>query len=190
MDTGGSWNMCGSGCGPATCDNPKPGPNCPAVCVALCECPADAPLWDDVMGCIPNDACGNGGGNGICMPIECMDDKDCPNGTSCNFGPGAGAPPKKAEEDPLPPVQGGICLPDDDAMCMATGCSSEVCAAQPVNTLCIYKPWFDCLKFTQCGNYGPNGGCGWDKTEQFNECIADKCGGDPACGPGAGPGQP
>ena len=188
LNSGGNWTDCGSGCGPATCDNPSPGPACPDVCTIMCECPPQAPFWDDFMGCIPKDACGGPVGGGICVPIPCKDDKDCPDGTSCDFGPGDGA--DKKAEDPAPIAVGGICTPDDEPGCMATGCSSEVCASQPVNTLCMYEPWFDCLKLSMCGNYGPDGACGWEMNDAFNECLADKCGGDPMCGPGPIPQQP
>ncbi|XP_063977862.1 chymotrypsin-elastase inhibitor ixodidin-like [Diachasmimorpha longicaudata] len=35
-----TWNSCGSGCGEATCQNPRPtkGVYCPAVCVSDCFC--------------------------------------------------------------------------------------------------------------------------------------------------------
>lgn len=56
-ETGGSWTDCGSGCGPATCDNPSPGPVCPDVCVSQCSCPSTAPYWDELKGCIPKEAC-------------------------------------------------------------------------------------------------------------------------------------
>ena len=59
-DTGGTFNECGSGCGPLTCEQPEPQEFCPAVCVPLCECPASAPLWDEALGCIPQSACGTG----------------------------------------------------------------------------------------------------------------------------------
>lgn len=55
--TGGRWTECGSGCGPATCDNPKPGPECPAVCVPQCQCPSVTPYWDETKGCITPGQC-------------------------------------------------------------------------------------------------------------------------------------
>ncbi len=39
-NSGGVWNECGSGCGPADCSiylNPPDA--CPAICIAQCECP-------------------------------------------------------------------------------------------------------------------------------------------------------
>jgi hypothetical protein len=58
--TGGTWNECGSGCGPLTCENPEQDPDamCPAVCVAMCDCPAEAPLWLEMVGCVSDKDCG------------------------------------------------------------------------------------------------------------------------------------
>ncbi|NUN12171.1 MAG: hypothetical protein HUU55_00890 [Myxococcales bacterium] len=79
-NTGGTWNNCGSGCGPATCANPQPGPICPAVCVTLCECPAASPLWDTAQGCVPHDVCatmvGDGDGDGYTAADGDCDDND------------------------------------------------------------------------------------------------------------------
>ena len=68
---GGTWTECGSGCGPFTCDNPPPGPadaeegiDCPAMCVAQCECPEETPIWDAEKGCITQSACGGSPGEG------------------------------------------------------------------------------------------------------------------------------
>jgi hypothetical protein len=57
-NTSGTWNECGSGCGPTTCDfMPTPDIICPAVCDAHCECPAGF-VWDTLAGCMPSDVCG------------------------------------------------------------------------------------------------------------------------------------
>ena len=52
----GAWASCGSGCGPATCANPTPGPSCPEVCVPQCACPVGT-LWFDGAGCVAESAC-------------------------------------------------------------------------------------------------------------------------------------
>jgi hypothetical protein len=56
--TGGSWTECGSGCGPATCANPEPGPICPSVCVPQCLCPEGKTYWDATLGCVSPESCG------------------------------------------------------------------------------------------------------------------------------------
>jgi uncharacterized protein (TIGR03382 family) len=59
-DSGGTWNDCGSGCGPFTCYNlPEPNAICPAVCVAQCDCPAGT-VFDYGVGCMDLDECGGG----------------------------------------------------------------------------------------------------------------------------------
>ena len=58
--TGGEWDNCGSGCGPLTCAEPFQDPNlmCPGVCVEMCDCPAEAPLWAEMTGCLAETECG------------------------------------------------------------------------------------------------------------------------------------
>ncbi len=63
-ETGGSFNTCGSGCGPATCVKPDPGNLCPDICIPQCECPENAPIWGGELGCIPFEACGGEEGGG------------------------------------------------------------------------------------------------------------------------------
>ena len=60
--TGGTWNACGSGCGPLTCETPSRDPEtaCPTVCVEQCDCPEDAPLWKELTGCIAESDCEGG----------------------------------------------------------------------------------------------------------------------------------
>lgn len=48
--TGGTWNGCGSGCGPWSCGEPFQ-MDCPAVCVSQCEC-GDGMGWDPQQGCV------------------------------------------------------------------------------------------------------------------------------------------
>ena len=179
-DTGGKWTECGSGCGPATCAKPDPGLLCPSVCTVMCECPQVAPLWDEVAGCIPKDACGEVGVQlGVCVPIACADDLDCPPETTCQA-----SPDDNGNGDPLPSDTPGTCQPSDEKACIVSGCSSEICADVAVNTLCVFEPWYECLQWTQCGNFAPDGGCSWEPNEVFNECVKTLCGGDPNCGPG------
>ena len=72
--TDGEWDECGSGCGPLTCEDPVQDPDmmCPAVCVEMCACPADKPVWQDFTGCIAEKDCSGGAedpappGMGLC----------------------------------------------------------------------------------------------------------------------------
>jgi len=62
--TGGTFNECGSDCDLFTCETPpSEGPypcSAAAVCVEICECPEDAPVWDAEQGCIAEAACEGG----------------------------------------------------------------------------------------------------------------------------------
>ena len=62
------------------------------------------------------------------------------------------------------------CLPPKPT-CYVSGCNSEVCSDQVVVTPCVWKPEFACLKYTRCGNYGPNGSCGWEQNSQYLACL-------------------
>ena len=60
--TGGDWNTCGA-CGPTTCESYLNPPEiCPAVCISMCACPADAPIWDGEYGCVSAAVCDAGDG--------------------------------------------------------------------------------------------------------------------------------
>ena len=103
-DTGGSWTDCGSGCGPATCENPDAGSEgiCPAVCTTMCQCPAGAPLWDDVIGCHGPEVCE---GDKACEDDEVYDaelDACCPSAiyvADCAPCPEGTAPQETTDKD-------------------------------------------------------------------------------------------
>jgi hypothetical protein len=35
----------------------------------------------------------------------------------------------------------------------------------------MWEPWFECLAYSACGNYSPDGSCGWAKTPEFQKCM-------------------
>lgn len=55
--------------------------------------------------------------------------------------------------------------------CVVTGCSSHVCAEEPVATTCEYLPHYACYQGARCGRYGPNGACAWQPTEELTRCL-------------------
>jgi eight-cysteine-cluster-containing protein len=57
------------------------------------------------------------------------------------------------------------------ASCVVTGCSSHVCAAEPVATTCEYLPHYACYRDARCGSYGPHGTCGWEMTPELAGCL-------------------
>ncbi len=109
--------------------------------------------------------CGNGWCEGVCQPLpegQCWMDKDCPEGYFCNVlkcGDGLKC---------LGPYE---CLPKQPK-CIQSGCSGEVCSTESVMTPCWYLPWFECLGYTQCGNFGPGGSCAFEQTPEFLKCMA------------------
>ncbi|MBM4397155.1 MAG: hypothetical protein FJ087_15885, partial [Deltaproteobacteria bacterium] len=56
-------------------------------------------------------------------------------------------------------------------LCVASGCSGEVCATEPVFTPCIWKEEFECLKLTKCGSLA-DGSCGFDPNPEYLACLA------------------
>lgn len=57
--------------------------------------------------------------------------------------------------------------------CHVAGCSGELCVGPdgPDVSICIFSPWYTCLSLTSCGNFGPEGACGWEQTPEFVECL-------------------
>lgn len=71
--------------------------------------------------------------------------------------------------------------------CVKTGCSGEICAEEPVYSICIFEPWYECFKYSECGQFGYNGSCDWKETPEFLECLKkykDGCFSDEDCGEG------
>jgi eight-cysteine-cluster-containing protein len=62
------------------------------------------------------------------------------------------------------------CKTDSD--CVETGCSGELCVEKSqggVNTICIFKPEYACLKATTCKCDA--GSCGWAKNAAYLSCL-------------------
>ena len=65
----------------------------------------------------------------------------------------------------------GVCTTNDD--CTTAGCSGEICTtkenAKNVVTACVYREWYDCLKYTSCVCI--QGKCQWNETMEFVKCM-------------------
>ncbi len=59
--------------------------------------------------------------------------------------------------------------------CIVTGCSGQVCAAEPVATDCEWKPEYECFKLAKCGPFGSDGQCAWLETPEYLECLEGIC---------------
>lgn len=55
--------------------------------------------------------------------------------------------------------------------CIITGCSAQVCAAEPVFTTCEYLPEYACYQTAVCGAFGDGGACGWEPSVELLECL-------------------
>ena len=118
----------------------------------------------------------------------CIEDVDCPEDSFCMNGccMYEEEPYPCPEWSPPPPgwcddgeiVSGGYdengcALPPECIVsepCVASGCSGEICAAEPMESDCSWSPWFDCLRLTQCGQMS-DGQCGWLPNPEFEECM-------------------
>lgn len=60
-----------------------------------------------------------------------------------------------------------------EANCYASGCYNSICSpVQIFSSPCVYKPEYDCLKYTECVN-DPENGCQWAQTEEYKKCMAN-----------------
>ncbi len=54
--------------------------------------------------------------------------------------------------------------------CMVTGCSSHVCADQPVATTCEWRPEYACYAKASC-ELQASGTCGWTMDAELTKCL-------------------
>ena len=140
-ETGGTFNECGSACAPDPC-NPDEPVDCPAVCVEMCECPDDKPIWNMFNGCMageipepvcdgPGKVCQDSGGTwdecaGSSCPTcdDCIADCICPSGTAFD-----------SEE-------GCMAIPEPEDICADTGgswdCVSDCDPGEECEAMCYY----------------------------------------------------
>ena len=149
----------------------KPRCTSPPPAVPGCQCATaqDCEGLPHVM-CVGEWQCLQGAYKYSCgpTPAGCYSDADCPKGQHCSVSDG------DCQHDPACPmcdVCYGECVPDQPK-CIQSGCSGEVCASEPKFTPCLWQDWFVSLKFTTCGNFGPNGSCGFEPTPEYLDCLA------------------
>lgn len=141
---------------------PSCGPTFPPE--PVCETPKDCEGLPHIM-CAGEWECIEGSCIWECdLEEKCFSDKDCPDGYYCQ-------PLYKCKEGMKCPNSPGKCVKKEKPECIKTGCSGEVCASEPTYTPCVYKKWFECLKFSKCGNFAPDGSCGWLQTPEYIECM-------------------
>ena len=59
------------------------------------------------------------------------------------------------------------CMTDED--CFRTGCSGEICDAEDVASICVWRPEFACYEDQHCGCR--KGLCGWRHDPDLIECL-------------------
>lgn len=124
--------------------------------------------------------CVDGECNYKCEPVKlgCYSDEDCPVGQHCSVSDGDCGPDPSC---PMCDVCYGECVPDKTE-CIQSGCSGEICAEEAVFTTCVWNAWFECLQYTECGQFGPDGSCAFEENKEFLDCIeATVCAVDSDC---------
>jgi len=58
-----------------------------------------------------------------------------------------------------------------DGGCVATGCSRQLCAEEPVATTCEWRPEYACYRDAHCGRFAAGGRCGWESTPELAACL-------------------
>lgn len=114
----------------------------------------------------------------------CTDDDDCGKGFQCQIMvcPGCWCEDPTDPENCPPCLCWGECTPVQPAECVVSGCSGEICAAEPMGSFCVWLDWYECLKLTECGLFGSEGTCAWKPTEAFEDCVlSTPCQGGGAC---------
>ncbi len=58
--------------------------------------------------------------------------------------------------------------------CVVAGCNGELCVGPdgPFFSPCVALPEFACYDNAECGNFGPDGACGWQQTDELDSCLS------------------
>ncbi len=131
-----------------------------------------------------------------CRPadLECRVDEDCPEGQACLMYCWASCPP---DGSPCTSDCTGVCVPsapqcvsDLDCVdaagsagacvngvcvmsptdCFVGGCSGEICADEPLASICIWEPEFACYQDARCERQS-DGRCGWTMSDELRACL-------------------
>ncbi|MCA9518324.1 MAG: hypothetical protein KC635_25490, partial [Myxococcales bacterium] len=115
-------------------------------------------------------------GGGWCVDDpadQCMDDRDCAANQHCerDVCPAAPCTYDEATGEVVCPPCYGTCQDDPTpTTCQRTGCSGQVCAAEPVYTTCEWREYYQCFQLATCGA-NDAGACGWQGNDAFRECM-------------------
>lgn len=57
--------------------------------------------------------------------------------------------------------------------CHVGGCSGQLCTPlEGMATTCEYLDWYECFQYSTCGNFTPDGSCGWEANQVYVDCLA------------------
>lgn len=56
--------------------------------------------------------------------------------------------------------------------CMATGCSGQICASEPMASTCEWTCEYGCYQYATCEPQAL-GACGWTTTPEYDACVRD-----------------
>jgi hypothetical protein len=160
--------LCAAGATDPNCQTP-PGP---------CDDKEDGVPCDDGNVCTLDDYCLGGKCVADSVAPDCQTDLDgdgYPEPQDCNdndalINPGAKELCNQIDDNCDGQVDEGC-----PGECVISGCSSQICATEPMDSDCAWLPEYECLKFSECGNFGENGGCGWLKTPEYVTCLEGIC---------------
>ena len=144
-----------------------------------CEDAADGTPCDDKDPCTLDDHCFKGKCVADSLTPECFEDDfdkdgftteqgDC-NDLDPTINPEAPELCNGQDDDCDGEVDEGVCQVE----CLVSGCSAEICAPEPMDSDCMWLPEYECLKFSVCGAFGPDGMCGWLETPEYKKCLDD-----------------
>lgn len=154
----------GAFCGPLALPTCGPPHCCPegALCGAL-----ELPLCDERCCPAGDDSCASSQ-----FPCEtCCDPTagTCLQGMeACEPETPSCCPPGVACTDNLPACP----QPDPAEACQRTGCSGQICAAEPMASTCEFLPHYACYRAASCSMQA-NGTCGWSETEELRRCLEE-----------------
>lgn len=62
--------------------------------------------------------------------------------------------------------------PANDAPCVRSGCSGQICADQAMFSTCVWRPEYACYQAATCER-GADGQCGFRQTPELASCLAN-----------------
>lgn len=106
-------------------------------------------------------------------PGGCESDADCGTGEYCEIESSCLMWCEEGDDDCCGSAGPGVCAPkkkEPKDECVTSGCSGEICAPQPMDSICIWQEWYECLALSTCEANA--NGCGWTQNPEFDACMS------------------